>query len=186
MNGLPRSNFVQKIEQEGDRATFSAGFQLLAAGIPATPTDLIQLLGSNSKIIRLSHMQIAADANAAGILAFYLYKRTTPNTGGVVATINSISHDVEDGNASAVLQNYTTLPTPLGTGQIFRASSLALPAATSTGYPFFPLVWDFGIRNGKMPTLRSANESICLNLGGQAVPAGLALWVDLEWTEDLV
>lgn len=186
MAGLPRSSFTQLVQLDGDRATYSAGIDILAASIPATPTDLFQLVGAANKVIRLSKIEIAADATGTAIYDFYLYKRTVANTGGVVSAISSISHDSQDSTAGAVFQNYTTLATPLGAGQILRTVGIALPAASATGYPFNLVVWKFGNSSSKMPCLRSAAESFCINLAGQAVPAGFEMWVNIEWTEDTV
>jgi hypothetical protein len=74
----------------------------------------------------------------------------------------------------------------LGQGEVFRAASVALPVAGTTGYPFNPLIWLFGQSNAQMPSLRQPNAAYVLNLAGQAVPAGLELWVSIEWTEDVV
>jgi hypothetical protein len=186
LSNLMRSAFVQLIQQEGDRATYSLGMEILAAAIPATPTDLLQLIGAAGKVIRLSRFEITADAAAAGIIDCYLYKRTALNTGGTAAPLAPIAHDSQSPAPSAVLQQYSVLASPLGAGVIIKAAGVALPVASTTGYPFAPTVWTFGTQNDQMHTLRNANESITFNMGGAAVPAGLDMWLNLTWTEDVV
>ena len=185
---LPRSPNVQIIQSEGDRATYSAAILLLAASIPATPTDLFQLMtGDGSKVIRLSKLEVYADATAAGTLSFYVIRRNALNTGGVLSPITPMKHDyVYNPAPAAIFGNYTTLPSALGQGDLMRSAGVALPAAASTGYPFTPLVWLFGQSNAQMPTIHQSVASFALNLAGQAVPAGLRLWVSIEWTEDVV
>ena len=185
---LPRSSNVQIIQSEGDRATYSAAILLLAASIPATPTDLFQLTcGDGSKVIRLSKFEVYADATAAGTLSFYVIRRNVANTGGVLSPITPMKHDyIYNPTPAGIFGNYTTLPSVLGAGDLMRSAGVALPAAASTGYPFTPLVWLFGQSNAQMPTLRIPTSSFALNLAGQAVPAGLRLWVSCEWTEDVV
>ena len=186
MNGSPRTTFAQLIQQEGDRATYSAAVEVLAAAVPATPTDLIQLIGVTGKVIRVSMVELSMDATAAGVLDLYLIKRTAANTGGSVSAITPIPHDGQDPAASAVLQVYTALANPLGAGVIIRARGASLPAAGTPAYAVSPTAWDFGIRNGKTITLRGPLDSLCLNFGGQAVPSGLDLWFNIEWSEDVV
>jgi hypothetical protein len=183
---LPRSPQVQIVQIEGDRATYSAAIELAAASIPATPTDLFKLSGDGTKIVRLSKFEVYADANAAGTYSFFMIRRTELNTGGVFSAITPAKHDIQNPTPTATFGNYTTSPTVLGAGDIFRSASVALPVAGTTGYPFFPLIWLFGQSNAQMPSLRSGISSFVLNLAGQAVPAGLELWVSIEWTEDVV
>jgi hypothetical protein len=183
---LPRSPQVQIVQIEGDRATYSAAIELVAADIPATPTDLFQITSTGSKVIRLSKFEIYADADAAGTFSFFLIRRNVPNTGGVFSQILPAKHDIQNPTPTAVFGNYTTLPSVLGQGEIFRAASVALPVSGTTGYPFNPLIWLFGQSNAQMPSLRQPNAAYVLNLNGQAVPAGLVLWISIEWTEDVV
>jgi len=179
---LPSANFVQPISPESSKATYSAGVKKTT--FAATATDIIQLIGSTSKTIKLARVQITADATAAGILELYLVKRTAANTGGTAAAITGIAHDTQDPAYTATLQEYSANPSALGAGQIIRIDGYALPSATTTGYPFSPYVFTFGVHNGKMPTLHGVAESISINLNGQAIPSGLNLWVDIEWTEE--
>jgi hypothetical protein len=178
---------VQIIQQEGDRSTYSAAILLLAASIPATPTDIFQLMaGDGSKVIRLSKLEVYADATVAAVWSFFLLRRNALNTGGVLSPIAPAKHDIQNPTPVAIFGNYTTLPTALGQGDLLRSAGVALPAAASTGYPFTPLTWLFGQSNAQMPTLRHPLASYALNCAGQAVPAGLRLWVSIEWTEDVV
>jgi len=175
VNTLPANN-------EGQFATYSAAIEITS--FAANATDIFRIFGSATKTIKVSRVQLTADATNAGIVDIYLYKRTTANVGGTPATVNGIQHDSLDPAYTATVQTYSANPTALGLGQILRTDGVALPGSTTTGYPFTPLIWDFGApRNTKMPTLRGNAESLALNFGGQAIPTGLGIWVDVEWTE---
>jgi len=172
------------VNTEGNKATYSAGIELAAATMAANATDLVQIIGSATKIIKIQHIQITADATAAAAVDLYILKRTAANTGGTAVAITGIAHDSKDPAYTATVQYYTANPSALGAGQIIRLQSYALPVAGTTGYPFTPAVWNFGNRPSRCPTLRGVGESLVVNWGGQAINSGLAVWMDIEWTEE--
>jgi hypothetical protein len=172
------------VNTEGNKATYSAGIELAAAGLAANATDIFQIIGSVTKIVKITHLQVTADATAASSVDFYIIKRTVANTGGTAAAVTGIAHDSKDPAYTAVVQTYSANPSALGAGQIIRTQSYALPAASSTGYPFNPAGWSFGNRPARCPTLRGIGESLVFNWGGQAINSGLSIWVDIEWTEE--
>lgn len=173
------------VSQESWKPTYAIGVELLAANIAANATDIFQITGSATKIIKINRVEISADATAVGAVDFYIIKRTTANTGGTAAPVTAISYDSTDIPYTATVQTYSVNPT-LGAGVIIRAEGYALPAAGTTGYPFSPIVYDFGVRNTKCPTLRGIAESLVFNWGGQAVNAGLDIWLNIEWTEEVI
>jgi hypothetical protein len=181
---LPTAPFAQPSSLESSKATYSAGIEIAGSGMAASATDFFQILGAAGKTIKVTRVEVTADATAAGTLDIYLYKRTAVNTGGTVAAVTGIAHDSQDPTYSAVVQTYSVNASPLGAGQIIRTVATALPAASSTGYPFSPTIWHFGVYNDKIPTLRGAAESLCLNLGGASLASGLIIWVSIEWTEE--
>jgi hypothetical protein len=164
-------------------ATYAAGFNLTT--FAALATDVFQVVGSATKAIAITRVQISADATGLGAFDIALLKRTTANTGGTIVPISSIAYDSTDPAATAVVRAYTTNPT-LGAGAIIRIDSTALPGAAATGYPYAPTIWDFSTRNAKPIILRSAGESIVINLqsaAAQTIPAGLAMYIDVEFCE---
>jgi hypothetical protein len=173
------------VSLEGGKPSYAAGIEILAASMAANATDVFQIIGAAGKIIKIQRIQVSADATAAASVDMYLLKRTTANTGGTVSAVTGVAYDSVDLAPSATVQVYTANPSALGTGQIIRIDGYALPAASTTGYPFNPIVWDFGTRNAKCPTLRGVGESLVFNWGGQAINTGLDIWIDIEWTEEI-
>jgi hypothetical protein len=110
-----------------------------------------------------------------------MVKRSTASTGGTSATQTGVAHDSAQPAAQATVTNFTAAPSLLGTTVgILRAERLSLPApGTASAFAVF----DFGVREGQPVVLNNANEFLYLNLGG-AAPAGTALSVYVEWTEE--
>jgi hypothetical protein len=79
-----------------------------------------------------------------------------------------------------VVNYYTANPSALGTGALIRAQKFNLGAAGAAG----SVVWDFSTRNSRGVVLRGATHQLVLNWGGAAVPAGTALDIDVEWSEE--
>jgi len=171
--GIPAVNF------EGTKATYGAG---TSAFTPvATATDFAAIVGSATKTVRVQRVSIAGRADAAGSIIIALIKRTTANSGSTPADLTATQNDSNDAAATAVPRTYTTTNPTTGTGSILRVGRLFLP--TSAG-DSTPLVWTFGDRNTEGLVLRGIAQLLCLNWGGEAVPAGAALNFDFEWTEE--
>jgi hypothetical protein len=176
---------VTCVSTEGVKASYAVGTQIASFAVSAT--DVWQIIGSASKTIKINRIQITADASGLGTFDMTLVKRITANTGGTVAALVPIPYDSYDPVATATLQTYSVNPSALGTGTMIRCDSTALPGAAATGYPYNPLIWDFGTRNVKCPTLRGVGESLAINLQmavGQTIPAGLTMYIDVEFTEE--
>ena len=165
---------------ESTKATFSV---VVPDVTPvATATDLLTISGSATKTIRINKIEIEGVATAQADYDVYVYKRTAANTGGTSAAPSNITaHDSNDTATAGVLL-YTANATGLGTGTLVRAGRTVLGVA-GTGVPV-KTTWDFGTRNDKTVVLRGAAQSLAINLGGAAVPAGTSLYVNVEWTEE--
>lgn len=159
--------------------TYSAAIQHVSPASGATDTFCIT--GSATKTVYVTRAQFSADATASASIDVLLIKRTTPNTGASSA-VPSIPYDSSDVVATASFKQYNTNPSALGTGVTIRADELGV-ALDVNGYPNSPLVWDFGTRSTKFVILRGINESLCFNLNGQALPAGLETYADFEEIE---
>lgn len=183
----PPQQSVQRVMTDSGKATYS--FSINDFTPVATPTDVLTLSGAAGKIIRVNAVEITADATAAGIFDFYLYKRLAANTGGTATNPLPVIHDSADVAASAVIALYSANPSalggvgPAGTNGIVRSVHYALPAAGTTGYPGQPWVEKFGIRNEKQIVLRSG-ELLAINFDSQAVPSGFVSHINLSWTEE--
>jgi hypothetical protein len=169
------------ISTQGTRPTYRFGFN--AIGGYTAQTDLIQLVGSASKVIRLTEITIQGNATAGAFYDLLVIKRTTANTGGTATAKTASNADSNDPAQSATLNQYTAVPSGLGTGIVFDGGRLYLPPA-GAAVLFTPLGLNYGSHDEKQPTLRGVAESICLNFGGVTLPTGLSLYITIEWTED--
>lgn len=150
----------------------------------ALATDILVLTGSATKKVKINRIQVTADATAASVLDFYVFKRSAANTGGTSTAPALVKHDSLSPNATAVAILYSANPTALGAGQLIRADHYALPAAATTGYPGTPWIEDFGVRNDDPIILHGVLESIAFSLNGQVIPAGTSVYITIEFTEE--
>jgi hypothetical protein len=178
---------VVRSNSEGFRHTYSMGLRMPTASMVPAATDMIVMRGITGKVMRITRVQVSGDVSTATSIDLFLMKRWTPNVGGTSAVVpgNIVPYDpVNTATASAVFYTYTSNPTSLGTGGIVRTDEYPMSPDVN-GYPAQPLIWDFGTRNSEMPMLRSASDTLTLNFGGNSAPAGLVLYMDVEWTEDV-
>lgn len=172
---------VASVNVEGTKATYSV---VVPDATPyATATDFFTLVGSASKTIRITRVEIEGDATAAALADIYLYKRTAADTGGTASQPAIAQHDSGDAAPSAVANLYSVVPTGLGAGNLVKAGRLYLPAA---GTPTFPntKIFDFSARSEKALVLRGVAQALAINWGGAAVPAGTSLYISVSWTEE--
>lgn len=167
---------------EGLKASYRA--QAADVAVAATATDVMTLCGSATKTVRLVRIQSSADATAAGVIDFYVYKRTAANTGGTSAIVTAAQMDSNDAAPTAVVRLYSANPSALGAGVLLTGDHYALPAAASTGYPGMPWIEDFGVRNNRAIVLRGTSQCIAFSFNGQTIPAGLSTYIGFEWTEE--
>lgn len=172
---------ITAINSEGTKATYSVA--ALGMTLAATATDFFQITGSSSKTIRVTRIQISGIATAAASVDIQLVKRTAVNTGGTSSSLSTsiVPHDSNSASATASVNQYSVNPSALGAGNPLRAQKLALGTSTN---PLPAIVWDFTTRNSQGLVLRAAAQSLNLNWNGSSVPAGTALDIDIEWTEE--
>ena len=174
---------VLSVSHNGTRATFHYVAQDVTP--VATATDVLVLSGSASKVIRVTKVSLVGTATAASIYDHYVIKRTAANTGGTSTSVTAAKSDSSDDAQTATLKLYTANPSGLGTGISVEANKTYLSASATPGAAALPIVYTFGTRNDKAIVLRGASESLAINFGGQAVPAGASLYLNIEWTEDV-
>ncbi len=174
---------VAAVSTESTKATYSSAVIDYAAY--ATPTDMFVLVGSATKLVRVLRVAVSGVATAGIIEDLQLIKRTAADTTGTASQPAIAQHDSNDAAASAVVNLYSVIPGGLGAGVNVRAGKLNLGTAGSSGAIAAPaLVWDFTTRNGKGLVLRGIAQCLALNWNGAAVPAGLSLNIDVEWSEE--
>jgi hypothetical protein len=166
---------------EGRIPTFSAGTVAYSV-YSTTPTDVLTISGSATKVIRVKRVGVSGRATGAGQLDVSLVKHTVANTGGGPVALTAVPHDTTvNPVATAVVNTYASAPSITG-GTTFRAQQSNVSAAGSGGAAT-PVEWHFGDVNDQAVVLRGVAEQIAINLNGVA-PAGSVLNIFLEWTEE--
>jgi hypothetical protein len=168
------------IPVDGLKTTYSSG--ALWSPTATTATDILTVAGSATRIIKITRLDLAFWATTAGPIASgTLVRRSAANTGGTSSAAPSMSVDTNDAQPTAVVSTYTVNPTALGAGTNVRAFKVSVPVNTSQPGT---VVFDFaGGRPTKLPTLRGANQMLCVNLGSASI-VGLSAAANVEWTEE--
>lgn len=145
----------------------------------ATATDVLVLSGSASKrAVRVHKIHISGSAGAHSLYELEIIKRTAANTAGTATNPTPAKMDSSSPAATATLFLYTANPSALGAGTPVASRILWLTNHTSPSTPV-----DVGTFN--IPViLRSPLESLAINFRGGAVPAGVSLHFEIEWSED--
>jgi hypothetical protein len=126
---------------------------------------------------------VSGRATAANQLDVQLVKRSSADSGGTPTALTAVSHDSNDGAATAAVSSFAAAPTAGTLLGAVRAQQINLSAAGSGGAAV-PVEFDFGTVNDKAIVLNSASEALYLNLNGAALPAGTVLNVFVEWSEE--
>lgn len=166
---------------ESGKATYSV--QVSAVTPAALATDILSLVGSATKTVRINRVQITADATAAAVLDFYVFKRTVADTGGTATQPAICKLDSADPAPTAVANLYSANPV-VGAGVLLASDHYALPAAGTPTYPATLWVADFGTRNDKQIVLRGVGESLGVGCNGGTIPAGTSVHARIEFTEE--
>jgi hypothetical protein len=151
----------------------------------ATPTDIFQIGGSASKIIRVRRIFIDVAQTSDGTNNWFLIKRSAANSGGTAVNATKIPLDSGDAAATAIVRHYTANPTPGAAVGNLLVRRVGSPSAGSGGYVpnGIGLVIDFVKDFGRPIVLRGVAESIVWNFNGAAVPAGMTVQCGGVWTE---
>lgn len=170
------------IEPPGARAFAAAVSGLVVA---AAATDVWSITGGNANVSRILRLRISAIATAAQQLVVLMVKRSTPNTGGTATVPGAVALDsVETATAKSAVAAYTANPAALGTatpptGGVLAALNLQVGTAAAPGQE---LVVDYTSVDAFQPVLRSALESLAVNLNG-VTAAGLVMNISATWCE---
>jgi hypothetical protein len=174
----PGATGIPSINTEGTKATYSAA---TGGFTPATTaTDFLTIVGSSSKTVRVTRISIWGFATTAISEEILLIVRTTANSSGTATQPTIAQHDQNDAAPTAVVNLYSANPTTGSSGGVLRQAKLNCGVTGSAGQ----LVWDFSTRNTKTIVLRGVAQTLCLNYNGAAVPSGMKLSIEVEWTEE--
>jgi hypothetical protein len=151
----------------------------------ANATDML-VLSPTTKDIRVTYADYAADATGSTTADIYFFKRTVADTGGASSAPAICKHDSQDVAPTGVVALYSANPTISGSGAaLVRGSHIAVPAATTAVGGGLPIQHFFGNRPSKCVVLRAGTgEQFCISNGGNAIPAGMSTYMNIEWTEE--
>ena len=162
---------------------------------PATPTDLIQISGSASKVVRVYSIYFGATNTAAGSQQYFVLRRNSPN---IITTVNFVmpgvvSLDSQDVPTAIAGHYVTTTPlaaslgNSIGNINIVRwASPLLVPGAWAgvvreAGKELLP--WSPLCLLDKFITLRGPTQILAVNFNGAALVGGQVHTYRIVWTE---
>lgn len=159
----------------------------------ATPTDLVTIVGTATKTVRVWSFKITTTTTAAGSHQFALIKRSAANTTGTFVAGTAVPLDSANAAATATVGHYTANPGGLGNavGTIITVrvvSPVVVPASfagivADAGYDLLSL-WTSGAPGYQAVTLRGIAQVLALNYGGAALVAGQTHAWHIMWTEE--
>lgn len=187
--GTPYDSSGRELSFES-KLTFSASSTFTPA---ATPTDMVIIEGSASKVIRVHSFVITTNNTAAGSQQFFLIKRSTADTTGTFVAATAVPHDSANGISTVNrVGHFTANPGALGTavGTLVTkrlASPVLVPGsfagvAEDAGFDLLEVHNRFSFRQGIV--LRGVAQTLALNFNGAALVAGQVHAYDITWTED--
>lgn len=170
-----------------DNDPLRSTFACFLAGLnpAANPTDLIQISGSASSIVRIRSLTFTGIATSASNIFINTVRRSTLATGGTSSLATLVNRDNLDNLATAQVKVFTANPSGLGT-LIGVADGGRLNIAPAANGGIDRLALQYSWMNDKAPILRGVNDCLCINLGGLAWPAGGALDVNIVLSEDAI
>ncbi len=170
---------VNSIPVDGTKQTFSTSITGLVPA--ASPTDIFTVLGSASKIVRITRIAITGTQTTATQRDVLLIKRSSADTGGTSSVLTAGSHDSTNAASTAVVRAYTANPSALGTSAgTIRTRKVFIGTTTSNSDEF---IVEFGTRPSQAVVLRGVTESLAVNLNA-ATSTGNNFDISIEWTEE--
>jgi hypothetical protein len=152
----------------------------------ATPTDIVTLYGSATKVVRILRIVLNSTQTTLGINDWFIIKRSTVNTGGASTAVTPVPHDSNFPASTATNLRYTANPTALGTlvGNAAIVNIVSPPSAPGTsGTAYVPYVFDF---TNDPIVLRGVAQGVAINFNGAALPAGLSVNYHIVYRETTI
>lgn len=150
----------------------------------ATATDVLTIAGSATKTVTVNRIQITASASGAGAIDIYAFRRAAVDTGGTSTSPTICRNNSTNPAATAAVKLYSANPTINDSGVLVAADHYGL--ASKSGVDCIPVtVWveDFGNRGDQGLVLNGTAEQLCVGFNGQTIPAGMDVYIMVEWTE---
>lgn len=178
----------RQLSTQGKPTYFAAGSFTPAA----TPTDLVTILGSASKTVRVVSLKLSTTNTAAGSQEFVLLRRSAANTGGTFVAATAVAADSTDSAATAVVGHYTANAGALGaTAGNLAIARVASPAAIPSsfagvredaGVDLLDVLRNIGL--AKLPILNGVTQVLAVNFAGAALVAGQTHAYTVVWIEE--
>ena len=171
---------VSAIPGETTKTTYSCSFTALVGATAAT--DVVEIIGSATKTVRVKRIKISGTATAAAAIDVLFIKRSTAATGGTSTSATVVPMDSNNAAGTAVVKGYTANPT---TGSAVGTIESHKPTLTTAAgaIPNVPLVIEFGDNGNQNVILRGAAQTLCINLNGATI-TGNSLNVTVLFTEE--
>ncbi len=168
--------------QDGLKATYGATISALASATSAT--DIFTIIGSATKTVRITRLEISGEATTAVSIQVQLLTRSTADTTGTSTAPTVVPYDSASAAGTAVVKAYTANPGALGTlvGAI-KSDFLYLSAPATATVGAEKLNFDFGNRPAQAVVLRGVAQTLVVNLGAVTVTGG-SFDINIEWTEE--
>ncbi len=181
-------NGLGRIIAHQSASTFLVSATITPVG---SATDIIRIVGSASKVVRVYSIWVGTTSSAAGSIEYTLIKRNSDNTDGTFTTPGVVPLDGDDSMSTAIVGHYVTAnPVSLGNqlGKINivrRAVSLGAPGnmasiVRESGREMLP--WVFNCVLDKFITLRGISQLLVVSAGGVTV-ANQNMSYRVVWTE---
>jgi hypothetical protein len=151
----------------------------------ATPTDMTCLPGSATKTVYPVQLFAALHSTSASVFSFYFVKRSTADSGGTPTTPTVAQMDSANAAPTTAPVFYGSAPalgTSAGTTFYFEASGATLTAANTNSISNFSGGSQISSQ-GLFMALHGANEELCVNFNGAALPAGFTSSWTWQWIE---
>ena len=167
-----------------------AHYRATSAFSPAVTaaSDTWIMNGSATKTIRIKYICISGVVTTTpAVQIVSLLKRSTANAGGTTAAATLVPLDSANVAATATVLSYTVVPVTPGTlvGTVgSRYIVLSGTPLTATDFPpSEKLFFDFTTKNDQALVLRGVAQGVSIQFPA-ALPAGIALAIEVEWDED--
>ncbi len=171
---------ISSIYGESITTSYSVGTSNLA--VAATATDIFEISGSASKVVRIKKITVSGVATANGTYTIRLVKRSTANTVGTSSTLTIVPHDSSDAAATAIVKSYTANPTTGTTVGIIKNKKMTVSTAATSTVDANVILFEFGQYGEKSIVLRGTSEMLTVNLSNTTITGG-TLDIDITWTE---
>lgn len=179
---LSLSNALPVMQANSTKATYTT---VVAPFTPvATPTDIFILPGSATKTVKVLKVTLTSVQGTTGLNEWLLLKRSTANSGGTSSATTIIPVDSNSSAATAAPLKYTGNPTT-GTSLGSVVDTYVVSPKTDSTASARTVLYDASTQaQGEPITLRGVAEGLALNFAGAAVPASMAVGLEVTFSEE--